>query len=103
MGRLVFGEVVHPAGKLVLMTMGRSHRATVSGVWALAFRLLRLPVWIGSDKDKQTLLSLVAVVAFVVVVVVVVVFVIVVVGFWFVIGRFFTNLSCHAVAAGRDS
>ena len=34
---------------------------------------------------------------------VVVVFVIVVVGFWFVIGRFFTNLSCHAVAAGRDS
>ena len=36
-------------------------------------------------------------------VVVVVVFVIVVVGFWFVIGRFFTNLSCHAVAAGRDS
>ena len=39
----------------------------------------------------------------VVVVVVVVVFVIVVVAFWFVIGRFFTNLSCHAVAAGRDS
>ena len=37
------------------------------------------------------------------VVVVVVVVVIVVVGFWFVIGRFFTNLSCHAVAAGRDS
>ena len=36
-------------------------------------------------------------------VVVVVVFVIVVVGFWFVIGRFFSNLSCHAVAAGRDS
>ena len=36
-------------------------------------------------------------------VVVVVVFVIVVVGFWFVIGRFFKNLSCHAVAAGRDS
>ena len=36
-------------------------------------------------------------------VVVVVVFVIVVVAFWFVIGRFFTNLSCHAVAAGRDS
>ena len=34
---------------------------------------------------------------------VVVVFVIVAVGFWFVIGRFFTNLSCHAVAAGRDS
>ena len=33
----------------------------------------------------------------------VVVVVIVVVGFWFVIGRFFTNLSCHAVAAGRDS
>ena len=32
-----------------------------------------------------------------------VVVVIVVVGFWFVIGRFFTNLSCHAVAAGRDS
>ena len=52
-------------------------------------------------------MSLVAVVAFVVVVVVVivvvVVFVIVAVGFWFVIGRFFTNLSCHAVAAGRDS
>ena len=43
------------------------------------------------------------VVAVVVVVVVVVVFVIVVVAFWFVIGRFFTNLSCHAVAAGRDS
>ena len=36
-------------------------------------------------------------------VVVVVVFVFVVVAFWFVIGRFFTNLSCHAVAAGRDS
>ena len=36
-------------------------------------------------------------------VVVVVVFVIVVVGFWFVIEIFFTNLSCHAVAAGRDS
>ena len=35
--------------------------------------------------------------------VVVVVFVFVVVAFWFVIGRFFTNLSCHAVAAGRDS
>ena len=47
---LSFGQVVHPAGKPVWMTFDEFNNQAATK-WGQTHLILRLPVWMGSDKD----------------------------------------------------
>ena len=51
-GPLVFGEVVHPAGKPVWMTFDEFNNQAATNLGQTHW-ILRLPIWMGSDKDKM--------------------------------------------------
>ena len=49
---LGFGQVVHPAGKPVWMTFDEFNNQAATN-WGQTHWILRLLIWMGSDKDKM--------------------------------------------------